>query len=158
MATGLLLSVLGGVFSLDSWRFEVLVVATLIAVGLGLVRPHRKLGIQRQVPRRWARTMEPWRRFALWGLMLGSGLATSIPYSAIIVLFAAQGTAPVAWAVVAGAAFGATREALTALPLVLRADLDQMMDSLVALRAKMQSVNVLVGFTGGLVLLIGLVI
>jgi hypothetical protein len=99
---------------------QVWVVAVTAAVALAIaVRPRpMNLGRPCQVPQRWSRTMPAARLYGAWGLMLGSGVVTLIPYSAHLVLLAAQLVAGPVYGAVSGAVYGAVREgaALTGVP------------------------------------------
>jgi hypothetical protein len=70
--------------------------------------------IHRQVPKHWPGTFGPAPGYAGWGALLGVGIATTIPYSAYLVLIAAELASGPAIGAVAGAAFGVTREAIAA--------------------------------------------
>jgi hypothetical protein len=103
---GACLGLLGLALHLHEWRVPV--------VGLGVVAAlalrGRRLGIQRQVPRMWAVRLPPPSRFFAWGIMLGTGLATLIPYSVLLLLASVELTAPLALAVMCGVVFGLSRE------------------------------------------------
>src|SRR6266699_1249799 len=92
-AVGGLLASLG---SLMNPYIEGLSASLLIAYAFAL-RNRRILpiGLKRQVPRRWARTLPAPVTFTLWGALLGSGLATVIPYSSLIAFGALETALPV---------------------------------------------------------------
>lgn len=62
--------------------------------------------------------MPPGQRYFLWGLLLGSGIVTVIPYSLMLLLFAGQLTSGVMMGGISGAILGLTREAVAVLPLL----------------------------------------
>jgi hypothetical protein len=75
------------------------------------VRPRpMNLGRPCQVPQRWSKTMPAARLYGVWGLMLGSGVVTLIPYSAHLVLLAAQFAAGPALGAISGGLYGFVRE------------------------------------------------
>src|SRR5205823_4277081 len=85
------------------------------AIWKGASRRPLRLGLQRQVPR-WDRTMSPRKRFFLWGLLLGSGLTTVIPYSGLVLLVGAQATVGPMLGLVSGAVYGLARELPSVIP------------------------------------------
>lgn len=147
------IAVVGAATGLHGARQWVLAIAVCLALVVGLFFPNVKLGRQRQVPRNWALTMEPRRRFIFWGALLGSGVATLIPYSAFIVLIGAQLTVPIELGAFAGAIFGAMRQASTLLPLARGSEIEAMMESLTRLRSTAQGANIAVIVAGGAAIL-----
>jgi hypothetical protein len=119
-AAGIVLALIGGAASLNEHRVITVGTATVLALFFSLRRRPPKLGLQVQVPRTWRYTMLPQVRYVLWGILLGSGIATLIPYPIYLVLFSAELTVGVPVAAVAGALFGVARELPVVLPLVLR--------------------------------------
>jgi hypothetical protein len=119
-AAGVLLASIGGAASLNDHRVIVVGTATALALFFSLRRRPAKLGLQVQVPRTWRYTMLPQVRYMLWGILLGSGIATLIPYPIYLVLFGAELTVGVPVAAAAGALFGVARELPVVIPLVLR--------------------------------------
>jgi hypothetical protein len=152
--TGGLLGGVGALLGLAAWRPGLVGVGAVAAVGLGLSRRPVRLGRQCQVPRAWGRTMPPRRRYFLWGLLLGCGVATPILSSAFLVLLGAQLTAGVLLGGVAGAVFGATREALALLPGLRGDDPQATMALLPRLRPTVRRLNALVALGGGLALVL----
>jgi hypothetical protein len=64
-------------------------VAMAVIAAIGLVLSTRgvyKLGRNCQVPRKVGRVTVPWRTYLIWGGMLGSGVATLIPYPAFLLV------------------------------------------------------------------------
>jgi hypothetical protein len=118
-ASGVLIALIGGAASLDERRTTVVGVTTILALLLSLRRRPAKIGLQVQVPRTWRYSMIPQVRYVLWGIMLGSGVATLIPYPIYLVLFGAQLTVTVPVAAAAGVLFGVARELPVVLPLAL---------------------------------------
>ena len=103
---GACLGLLGLALHLHEWRVPVVALGVVAALALR----GRRLGLQRQVPRAWAVRLSPASRFFAWGIMLGTGLATLIPYSALLLLASVELTAPFALAVACGVVFGLGRE------------------------------------------------
>lgn len=109
----------GGLLGLDAWRPWVVAIAGAVALYWGLQARPPRLGRQRQVPRRWsAGTPLAWI-YLVWGMMLGSGLATPVYQTAFVLLVGAQLTAGWQLGLLSGALFGAFRQ-MTALGPVLR--------------------------------------
>ena len=157
LAGALVGGVLGGVgwlLGLAAWRPWLVGAAALWALGLGLRRRPLRLGRQRQVPQAWNRTMPPGRRYLLWGALLGSGVATPVYHSAVLVLLAAQLTAGIGPAAGAGAVFGAARQALALLPGLGGLGLHETMDLLPRLRSAARRLNVLAILAGAVALVL----
>jgi hypothetical protein len=69
-----------------------------------------------QVPATWRTRFGSERSYAMYGLLLGAGLATHVNYATVFVVFAAAGLfLPLGAAVTAGATFGLARAAIVAL-------------------------------------------
>jgi hypothetical protein len=77
------------------------------------------LGLHCQVPRAWRYTMTPIVRYFLWGVLLGCGVATVVPYASFAVLLGLQATSGLALGALSGAVYGAAREAVPVVPLLL---------------------------------------
>jgi hypothetical protein len=95
----------------DDAAVWVLTAASAVALVIALRRAPMNLGRPCQVPQRWSKTVPAERLYAVWGLMLGSGVVTLIPYSAHFVLVSAQFVAGPTLGGISGALYGATREA-----------------------------------------------
>ena len=108
---GWILGWVGAVSHLTRWWLVVIGAAFVFALWHALRGHPDSLGLRRQVPSTWARTMHPAPRFFLWGLLLGSGIAVVIPYSVYVLLLATQLTAGSLLGAASGAAFGAIRSA-----------------------------------------------
>jgi hypothetical protein len=104
---GACLGLLGLALHLHEWRVPVVALGVVAALAL---RGRRSLGIHRQVPRARAMRLPPTSLFFVWGIMLGTGLATLIPYSVLLLLASVELTAPFALAVMCGVVFGLSRE------------------------------------------------
>ena len=149
------LGLLGDVLTLGRWRVWVVAAAALIVLVITLTRQHFDLGRPCQVPRRWTRTMPAHRRYLVWGLMLGSGLATLIPYPAYLLLPAAQLAAGPLIAGIAGGLYGLARELPALTVLVRPTGPEQTMELLPRLGLAWRRFNLLVAVAGGLALVIG---
>lgn len=110
------LGLAGFVLGMNIVRPIAVVLAVALALWYAIARHPWRLGISRQVPRKWAHTMMPVCRYFLWGVLLGTGVATIIPYSVSLIFLITQLTVGVRLAGIAGAIYGAVR---TATPLVL---------------------------------------
>ncbi len=117
---GAALGELGSLLSLSVWRPVIIAIIAVFALWQHLSRHPRTLGLHRQVPRKWAKTMAAIPCYFPWGMLLGSGIATVIPYSAFLLVLAAQLTSGVALGSVSGAIFGSTRAMIALLPLLSR--------------------------------------
>jgi hypothetical protein len=89
-----------------------LIVIGALALAVALRRQPMKLGRPCQVPKQWSVTMPAKRLYATWGLMLGAGVVTLIPYSAHLVLLVGQLVAGPLIGAISGAVYGAVREAV----------------------------------------------
>ena len=152
-AIGVALGLGGAAFELAKVRPFVLRIAAVGTAWIALFRPQATLGLDRQVPRRWLERMHPARAYALWGVMLGSGVATLIPYSAAVLLHAAQATAPIGAAAASGVAFGLTRQGLALAEAYAQPDIMKISHLLVRLRTFARGLNVAVTLTAGAALL-----
>lgn len=144
---GVLVGGIGWATSLDRLRPPTLIAAIGIALVVAL-RAQNGFGRRRQVPRAWIRTMPPRRALFLWGALLGSGVATLIPHSALVLLVAAQLAAGAWLAALSGLVFGIAREAPAALALLEQLDPQQTMALLARLGVPAARVNV-IAVTGG---------
>lgn len=89
--------------------------------------------------------MRPELSFFLWGVMLGTGVLTVIPYSAALVILSAQFTSSVVAAAASGAVLGAARESTVFMPLVRAnqwSDLSTLMGVLSDWKANMERINI----------------
>jgi hypothetical protein len=97
---------------LGEWRTWIIAGATFLALWLGIRRSGRPLGIQRQVPRQWGGTLGETQAYVAWGMLLGVGFATTIPYSVYVLLIGVQLASGAALGAIVGAAFGFSREGM----------------------------------------------
>jgi hypothetical protein len=86
--------------------------------------------------------MSPWPRFFFWGVLLGSGVGTLIPYSSFLILLGAQLTSGPAVGGVSGALFGGTRAAMALIPPLRRYNVEKTLDLLPKLRRGAQLLNI----------------
>jgi hypothetical protein len=111
--TGAAIGSIGELMGLGSnARTGVLIVAGAVALAVAVRRRPMKLGRPCQVPKEWSGTLPARRLYAAWGLMLGSGVMTLIPYSAHLVLLAGQLFAGPLFGTISGAVYGAARESI----------------------------------------------
>jgi hypothetical protein len=126
--------------------------AALFALWAGLRRPVVKLGRDCQVPRHWHTTMPLWRRYLTWGALLGSGLWTLIPHSAVLVVLAGEATAGPGLGAAAGGLFGLGRELPALVPLVRRVEDERASDLLAGLAGVARRANVALALLAGVAL------
>lgn len=151
---GGVLGLVGAVLDLAAWRPWVVGLAAVAALALGLRARPPKIGRQRQVPRRWtAGTSVSWV-YAVWGAMLGCGVATPVFHTAFVLLSAAQLTGGVWLGLVSGALFGLARQAMALLPVLARYEPDRTMGLLEALRPLARRANVALVVVGGVLLVV----
>jgi len=130
---GALLGAVGAALALGHLSVPILV-AVAAAVALATLRPRgRSYGIRCQVPRRWT-TRETYAVVSGWGLLLGSGFATLVPYPAYFFLPALELLVGIQAAAVAGATFGLVRELVVLWPLLTRRDPEHAMNLLEPMR------------------------
>lgn len=125
-----------------AWRPLLIGAGTL--VGILLTRRPGNLGCRRQVPQDWSRHLPASLRFFLWGMLLGAMVTTVIPYSAFILLFAAQLSGGMTLAAASGALAGASREAVSLAPALLeprRWEPERLMALITQMRPVMRHLN-----------------
>jgi hypothetical protein len=132
---------------------EVVILATLAAVGSAVRANPTGYGRRRQVPRRWIRAYGAPRAYAAWGALLGSGVATVVPHSAYLVLLAAEVVSGPRAGALAGAAFGLTRGLAAVVLALSRRPSAEIADVLPRARALAARGNLAVAAVGGLALL-----
>ena len=156
-AVGSLLGWLGVVLSLTPWRPEIIAVTVVFALWQSVTGHPAHLGLRRQVPRRWPYALPLPLCYFLWGVLLGCGIATLIPYSSLVVVLGLQLTSGVALGCASGALFGATRETMALLALLPRRDAEanpkEVMCLLPTLQATVRHLNLLWVIGGGLLLM-----
>lgn len=81
-----------------------------LAAYLAIRPPPAGAGLSRQVVRTLERRVRPLPAYAFWGVELGSGFSTVIPYSAFLLLLAIELASGPRLAAAAGAGFGLVRQ------------------------------------------------
>ena len=103
---------LGGyLLQLQVWQPWIVGGATLLTVAIAI--KHRTPGAwpHRQVPRAWSEGKLPARSlYFSWGALLGSGVATVIPYPTVFLLLAVDFTVGPLIGALAGVVYGSARE------------------------------------------------
>jgi hypothetical protein len=117
---GGLFGIIGWLLSLSTWRLGLITMVATFALWQGITGRPARLGLQRQVPRVWLQIMPPELCYFLWGLLLGSGIATIIPYSVFLILLTIHLVSGLALSCTAGALYGGTRQFVALLPLFQR--------------------------------------
>lgn len=151
---GLVLGSLGTGLGLDRWRVWIVGGAAVGVMVVSLTRDHFELGRPCQVPRQWSRSMAANTRFLAWGLMLGSGVATLIPYPAYFLLLAGEATVSPFVAALAGGLYGLTRELPALWVLIRPTGPEKTMDVLPKLRPAWRGLNLFLGAAGSLALIL----
>lgn len=153
---GIVLGVFGSLLLHSSWQSVIIAVTAIFAFLQQLTRHPRTLGLHRQVPRMWARTLPPIPRFFLWGILLGSGVAIVIPYSAFLLVLATQLTSGIILGSLSGAIFGSTRAIVALLPLLSKGGrLYPEKLLLPAVSKQLRWLNILLIIVGGFLLVVG---
>lgn len=146
---GAAVGAIGTALTLERWRPWIILGVALLALRLGLRRPARPLGIHRQVPKRWGGTLGDAGAYAAWGALLGLGVATTIPYSAYVLLVGVQLTSGPILGAIAGAAFGAGREGVASMSALRRHTPSEIADRLPRFRQMAVRLNVVMIAAGG---------
>jgi hypothetical protein len=147
--SGAAVGAIGEALTLERWRTWIVLAAALLALRLGLRRPARPLGIHRQVPKHWGGTLGDAGAYAAWGVLLGLGLATIIPYSAYVLLVGVQLSSGPFFGAIAGAAFGAGREGVAWVSTKRLQTPSEIADRLPRLRRMAARLNVVMIAAGG---------
>lgn len=148
----------GSLLDLSGRRLMVIVPVSIYAVWHALRRRHARLGLQRQVPQSWSRSMSPAKRYFWWGVLLGSGVATLIPYSGFLMVLGAQVVSGVLLGAASGAVYGGMRQVTMLTLLANRAnwrDPDRMPRLLPMLAEPLRRANSVIAFAGSIALIIG---
>jgi hypothetical protein len=150
----LLIAVLGGVFPGSGWRLPVIVAAAMASLWLGLRQRTTPLGRNVQVPKHWLRRFPVVPVYTAWGLMLGSGLATAVPHSGLLMLAAGAAVLGPVNAAVAGGLFGLTRELVPVAVSFSRLSDVRIMSLIPSLRWRMRKLNLvaIIAMTSALVI------
>lgn len=151
---GGLLGGFGALIGLAAWRPWVVAAAAVVALGLGLRRRPPRLGRQRQVPRRWSPRWSAGGIYAVWGAMLGCGVATPIFHTAFLLLSGAQLTAGVGLGAASGALFGLARQGVALVPVLRRFGPERTMGLMETLRPAARWANRALVVGGGVVLVL----
>jgi|SRR5450756_344366 len=108
---GALIGTLVGSFGALVLYHSYVAMAVIAAIGLVLTtRGVYKLGRNCQVPRKVGRVTVPWRTYLIWGGMLGSGVATLIPYPVFLLVMGFELTSGTLIGAACGGVYGFSRE------------------------------------------------
>ncbi len=94
------------------------------------------------------------RLYTLWGATLGSGVVTTIPHSAFLMVLGAQLTAGPLWGALSGAAYGLAREGPPLVQILSPGDPAQTPRLLATLRTVVRRLNTGIALGGGLLLVL----
>lgn len=150
---GITISLSGAALDLPQYRGVVGVLAGMVALLIAVRRPAAHLGRQRQVPRAWGRNMPPTRAYFLWGVLLGAGGLTVVPYSSYVIVIAAEATTRPVVAALVGMTFGTLREAASIWLSLTRTNPRTISDSLPQYRTIAYRANLVFGVSGSLALM-----
>lgn len=148
------LGMIGAVLGLDAQKGWTVGTGAVIALTLTFFAPRLTIGRPCQVPRRWSETLPATRLYASWGAMLGSGLATLIPYPAYILALSGELAAGPLVGAIAGAIFGLFRELPALVPLLRTVRPQEAMGVLEDLAPAARAVNVTLVTAGGVGLIL----
>ncbi len=154
---GVLFGWLGSLLLLSTWRPIAITFIAAFALWQSLSHYPKRLGLRRQVPRKWAVTMPPAPRFFLWGMLLGSGVATVIIYSVFLILLVTQLTSGAVLGCISGILFGAIRASTALFPLFSKQNRlypENLPGLLPRFTIKVQQFNILLIVIGGSLLII----
>jgi hypothetical protein len=149
-AIGATLGAIGALLSLGDRRVWVAALAAAVAIFVAFTAWGREFGRHRQVPRRWGRTMRHRNAFLLWGVLLGSGVATLIPYSSLLLLLGLQLAAGPLVGAAAGAMYGLARQSMTLITAFRRMDEGAIMDVLERFALSGPRANAALSIGGGM--------
>ncbi|MBA2519013.1 MAG: hypothetical protein H0V24_05060 [Chloroflexia bacterium] len=145
---------IGELLGLAAWRPWIILAAGSAALVYGLRKTPPRIGRQRQVPRRWSVTTPLAWIYLVWGMMLGSGLATPVFQTAFLLLLGAQLTAGWQLGLFSGALFGAFRQMTALGPVLRRLDPGRTMQLLEVLRPYARRGNIGLIVAGGVTLVL----
>ncbi len=145
---------IGSLLSLHRWQPWIIAFAIFYILYLKLFRGPVAIGYLRQVPRHWSRRFPIRQTYVLWGLVLGTGIGTAIPYSSFLILLATQLTVGPMLAAILGAIFGGTRQALALAFSFRLSEPERFMALLPALRQNASNLNTVTFIATGLGLMI----
>jgi len=145
---------IGELLGLAAWRPWIILAAGSVALIYGLRKTPPRIGRQRQVPRRWSVTTPLAWIYLVWGMMLGSGLATPVFQTAFLLLLGAQLTAGWQLGLFSGTLFGAFRQMTALGPVLRRLDPGRTMQLLEVLRPYARRGNIGLIVAGGVTLVL----
>lgn len=149
---GAVIGAVGHAAGAARWRLGIVAAAALLALWRSR---HGNTGVNRQVPRRWARALAPTPLYMAWGALLGAAVTTIVPYSGTWLLLAGEAVAAsVTWAAVAGAIFGVAREAPALMLQSRRGEFETTMSLLPRLRGALRPVHLIVLLAAAALLLL----
>lgn len=153
--TGGLLGLFGTLSMISSvvaYKPMFIALVAIFALWQSISRCPARLGLYwLQVPRSWYHTMNAELCYFFWGLLLGCGVATVIPYSVFLVIMVSQLVSGVMLGCISGALFGGTRQLVTLLPLLVKENrlhpenIGMLMPRLAKIASRLNIVWVIVG-------------
>ena len=151
-AVGAVLGLMGSMLLLSRWRFMIIVVSVTVALGLSITG--RSVGRFRQVPRDWARRIGACRAYGSWGVMLGSGILTFVPYPVFLVLLGAELSSGIALGAAAGLTYGSFREGASLIPVIGQSDREIVLKFLARGRVGARAINMSTLLIGGTLMIV----
>lgn len=140
---GGLLGLVGQLLGLAQWRWWIIGVTALVALGIALTHSSYQLLSQRQVPRRWSPKYHLTTVYTVWGLMMGCGLYTPVYHTALLVMLATQLTVGPTVGIISGFLFGIVRQSTSLWPVARHYDMERTMRLLEELRPGARLFNIL---------------
>jgi hypothetical protein len=155
-ALGALLGFVGERLGASRAPLPFVLVGTVLSLWLSRSsrRYPRAFGIRRQVPRSWVRRMRRSPLYFSWGFLLGTGVATAIPHSALVLLSSTQLVSGPVLGALAGTVFGFTREASVVYALLRHSDPQQTLGLVQSLERPAERANRVVSILGGAALVL----
>jgi hypothetical protein len=149
---GLTLGTVGRLVGLNHLSIVFLSGVCICCLWFAIFRAGERLGTRRQVRRRWQAS--PIFIHASWGVTLGAGLFTAIPYSVWLLVFGAESISGPAWGAVLGALLGIGRQLPILTTPFARLNAGQVVGLVDRWARQAQSINLVLVAVGGAALIV----